>query len=111
MSPTPSDSILLAASSSEPPRYVEKIRAEPSAFNLATNASPPDVVLLPAPPYVDCTTPAVAGKLEELVLPPTIALPEASTVIADTLSSPWPPRYVAYTNELPEASSFAINPS
>ena len=40
------------------------------------------------------TEPSVVGKLEELVLPPTIMFPDASRAIVVTVLNPSPPKTV-----------------
>ena len=93
--------IALTASSSVPPRYVEKRSAVPVGFSLAINPSL-------APPAVGWSADCI-GKFDDIVPPPTYALPDASTAMPLAMSLPLPPRNVAYSAAVPAALSFSTN--
>jgi hypothetical protein len=93
--------------STVPPINVEYIMDEPSALSLMTKAS--------VPYGVRSYAPAVVGKVGSSVKPVTNAQPEESTAMSypDSWAPPasGPPRYVEYTSDEPEASSFVTKMS
>jgi hypothetical protein len=70
------------------------------ASSLVTNPS------LEKLPKVVWKAPGVVGKLVELVVPVTYALPDEFTVIPNPWSELLPPRYVEYPNPVPVAVNF-----
>src|ERR1700736_2619184 len=92
-----------------PPMKVEYTKADPEGLSFVTKASPFWHGWMS--PQLVWNAPNVVGKLGDLVVPVTYALPALSAAMPFVRSSLLPPRYVEYTNVDPAGLILATKES